>query len=197
MCPHCTLAHAVYGLAVWCPDCGRDIFITHVEQEVAVVSRMLAAIPQRLETLGPRVAARDLENCLEDLVSIFEASLKALTRRHLVASGKDTARAETVMGKTVRNRYQSPMSGAECFKEITGLDLLSHLDVTQRDSITRTFDKRHTITHNLGVVDRKYIEQVQSAELEGRDVRLTESDVEESTSLALDVIRSAHHQLFP
>jgi len=197
VCPHCTLAQAVYGLAVWCPDCGRDIFVTHVEQEAATISKMLTAIPQRLETLGPRVAARDLENCLEDLVSIFEASLKALTKRHLVASGKDAASVEATMGKTVRNRYQSPTIAAECFKEITGLDLLSRLDVTQRDSMARTFAKRHPITHNLGVVDRKYLEQVQSAELEGRDVRLTESDVEESIALALDVIRSAHYQLFP
>ena len=196
-CPHCALAHAVYGLAVWCPDCGRDIFITHVEHEAAVVSKMLAAIPSRLETLGPRVAARDLENCLEDIVSIFEASLKALTRRHLLASGRDAAGVESIMGKTVRNRYQSPVSGAECFKEITALDLLSSLDATQRTALALTFAKRHPITHNLGVVDRKYIDQAQSAEMEGRDVRLNEGDVEEAISLALDVIRSAHHQLFP
>src|SRR5262245_40803025 len=25
-CPHCTLEQAVFGLAVWCSDCGRDIF---------------------------------------------------------------------------------------------------------------------------------------------------------------------------
>ena len=29
-CPHCGLDHAVFGLAVWCPDCGTDIFMTHV-----------------------------------------------------------------------------------------------------------------------------------------------------------------------
>ena len=131
------------------------------------------------------------------MVSIFEASLKALTKRHLVASGRDLASVETIMTKTVRNRYQSPTSGAECFKEVAGFDLLSDLDVTQRGSMARTFAKRHPITHNLGVVDRKYLEQVQSAELEGRDVRLTEADVEEAMSLALQVIRTAHHQLFP
>ena len=197
VCPHCTLAHAVYGLAVWCPDCGRDIFTTHVEREAAVVSKILAALPQRLEALGPRVAARDLENCLEDLVSIFEASLKALTKRHLIASGQDLASVETIMTKTVRNRYQNPTNGAECFNEVTGFDLLRDLDVTQRDSMATTFAKRHPITHNLGVVDRKYLEQVQSAELEGRDVRLTEADVDEAMSLALRVIRTAHGQLFP
>ena len=26
-CPHCGLEHAVFGLATWCPDCGRDIFL--------------------------------------------------------------------------------------------------------------------------------------------------------------------------
>ncbi len=30
VCPHCGLDHAVFGLAVWCPDCRQDIFMAHV-----------------------------------------------------------------------------------------------------------------------------------------------------------------------
>lgn len=35
ICPHCTLDHSVYGFGVWCPDCGTDIFTTHVREKSA------------------------------------------------------------------------------------------------------------------------------------------------------------------
>ena len=46
------------------------------------------------------------------------------------------------------------------------------------------FEKRHPITHNLGVIDRKYLERVRSGELEGREVRITPWEVEQAIELA-------------
>lgn len=66
ICPHCTLNHTVFGLATWCADCGRDIFMTHVSAELAVTRLMLHDVDRRMASLGKRVAAKDMENCLED-----------------------------------------------------------------------------------------------------------------------------------
>lgn len=99
ICPNCGLDHTVFGLATWCADCGADIFLTHVATELAVVRSMVGDIERRREVLGRRVAARDLENCLEDAVSIFEASMKALVRRHLTAGGLTTAEVEARLKK--------------------------------------------------------------------------------------------------
>ena len=74
ICPNCTLDHSVYGLATWCSDCGNDIFTTHVLGEIEVVRTILSDVPRRLDKFGPRIAQNDLENALEDLVSIFEAT---------------------------------------------------------------------------------------------------------------------------
>ena len=74
-CPNCSLDHSVYGLATWCSDCGVDIFSTHILGEINVVRAILGDVPRREEDLGVRVAASDIENALEDLVSIFEATL--------------------------------------------------------------------------------------------------------------------------
>lgn len=41
VCPHCTLDQTVFGLATWCSDCGKDIFLTHVSAEIAVTQSML------------------------------------------------------------------------------------------------------------------------------------------------------------
>jgi hypothetical protein len=73
-CSRCALEHAVFGLATWCPNCGADILPTHAALELDVLRTALGGVDQRRERLGARVAARDVENALEDAVSIFEAS---------------------------------------------------------------------------------------------------------------------------
>ncbi len=87
ICPYCGLDHSVYGLATWCADCGKDILLTHVKAELAVLGSMLGDVDRRREQLGTRVAAKDLENCLEDTVSIFEAVLRVLVRRYKYQNG--------------------------------------------------------------------------------------------------------------
>jgi len=87
ICPHCTLDHSVYGFGTWCPGCGRDIFTTHVQGEIHVIEAIVGDVDRRKKEHGARVAARDLENALEDLVSIFEATLKIEIRRFCKAKG--------------------------------------------------------------------------------------------------------------
>lgn len=195
-CPQCTLEHAVYGLAVWCPDCGEDIFMTHLEAESEVVRRMLNDVDRRSNELGPRVAARDIENGLEDVVSIFEASLKALSRRRLLANGESVEDVEATMKKKVRNRFQSYEGALEVLEQTFGLDLMTALDPAVVERFKGTLEKRHPITHNLGIVDRKYLEKVRSGEAEGRDVSLDEQEVIDAIDTVLVLVRHVHAELF-
>ena len=59
-----------------------------------------------------------------------------------------------------------------------------------------TFAKRHLITHNLGIVDRKYIDQALSAESEGREVLVIESDITQAIELSMRVFSGVHGALF-
>jgi len=188
-CPECGLAHAVFGLATWCPDCGRDIFLAHVRAEIAVVRRMVESVDSRRRELGARVGARDVENALEDAVSIFEAVLKALLRRHL--RGKAS---EEEIEKSLRRgtSYQDPVSAAEGFRKLTEIEL----DAMQVAHLAKTFAKRHPIAHNLGVIDRRYLERARSGELEGREVPVTAHEVEQSLRLVANLLRAAHEGLF-
>ena len=195
-CPGCTLEHAVYGLAVWCPDCGEDIFMTHVETECQVLRAMLNDVERRSNELGPRVAARDIENGLEDVVSILEASMKALTCRRLLTDGKSPEDADVVMKKQVRNRFQGYEGGAELMGQLFSIDLAAALAAPEIDRFKGTLEKRHPITHNLGIVDRKYLEKVRTGEAEGRDVNLDEREVLGAIETALTLIRHAHAGLF-
>lgn len=190
ICPHCTLDQTVFGLATWCFDCGTDIFLTHVSAETAVTRAMLQDVNRRQEELGKRVAAKDLENCLEDAVSIFEASVKAIVRRALSERGEDQSSIEAQM-KKIGNSFQS------IDRTRTQLTNLFNFSPTADDIWKRlgtSFEKRHSVSHNLGVVDRKYLERVQQAEREGREVRVSESEVAsllEDTLLAISDIHKA------
>jgi len=195
-CPSCTLEHAVYGLAVWCPDCGDDIFVTHVEAESQVLCAMLNDVDRRSAELGPRVAARDIENGLEDVVSILEAAMKAMARRKLLADSSSLEEVDAIMTKKIRNRFQNYDGLVEMLDQLFGYDLASSLDSTRIERFKHTLEKRHPITHNLGIVDRKYLEKVRTGEAEGRDVSLDEQEVLAAIETVMALIRSVHSGLF-
>lgn len=194
ICPHCTLDHSVYGLAIWCVDCGKDIFITHVEAELDVVRRMLADVDRRREQLGVRIAAKDLENCLEDTVSIFEAVLRALVRRHLATQGMPAESIHEVI-KKIGNAFQSVGRADQVLREKADLCLADCLSPEEMDKLTRIFEKRHPITHNLGVIDKKYLEKARSAEREGREVSITPEEVTEALVISSKVFACVHGRL--
>jgi len=194
ICPKCGLDHAVFGIAVWCADCGKDIFLTHVQTELAVVSLMLSDVARRRTDLGHRVAARDLENCLEDTVSIFEAVLKALVIRH-----------HKIVGRTVEEiqRYMKKVGTTFQNLERTAYFLATEFNIAINDGIPSglipklrsTYEKRHPITHNLGVVDRKYLERSLSSTKEGREIRVTIEEIESAIIATQELLKSLHARL--
>lgn len=190
-CPHCGLVHAVFGFAVTCPDCGNDIFLTHVHEEFAVVEKILAAVPERAKTLGQRAAARDVENTLEDVVSIFEFVMKLVTRRVLARQGKLESEIESAF-KKVGNKYQNAVAGADLYMSLTGEQLFAALTPAEFESFKGTFEKRHPITHNLGVVDRKYLERATSHALEGQELRVTVEEIQQAIGLAEKVFSDVY-----
>ncbi len=191
-CPHCGLEHAVFGLATWCSDCGRDIFLVHVENEIQVVEKMLSAVQTRRKELGARVAGRDIENALEDIVSIFEAVMKVITARHLEETSLPQDEVVLIMEKKIRNKYQNIDSAARIFKKYVDVDLYLEIPINDVEFLKLVFEKRHPITHNLGVVDRKYLEKVRSGELEGREVRVSERELVRATQITTDIISSVY-----
>jgi len=196
VCPHCGLDHAVFGLAVWCPDCGKDILMTHVEAEYAVVRIMLDDVDRRRETFGPRIAARDLENSLEDTVSIFEAVLKAFLVRHLHQKGETEEGIQKLLDERIRNGFQNVERAAEIVRNRMGQELFEGVDAKAVAQLKETFEKRHPITHNLGVIDRKYMERVLREEREGRDVRVVKEEIIHTIEVCIPALANLHARLF-
>jgi hypothetical protein len=59
--------------------------------------------------------------------------------------------------------------------------------------LVHTFEKRHPITHNLGVIDRKYLERMRSAEHEGREVMVTPDEITQVDNNGARVLESVSH----
>ena len=195
ICPHCSLDQTVFGLATWCADCGEDIFMVHVAAELQVTRLMINDVSRREELLGKRVAAKDVENCLEDAVSIFEAALRAIVRRALIERHESQAQIDSRF-KKMGNSFQSITRTREQLSDLFGIGLNSDVNW---EHVSALFEKRHPVAHNLGVVDRKYLERVQEAESEGREIRIGASEVlsllmgvhEAIASISRDVIGSS------
>ena len=196
VCPHCGLDHAVFGLATWCPDCGKDILLTHVQAEVSVVHTMLGDVARRGELFGPRIAARDLENCLEDAVSIFEAVMKAFLIRHLKDRGETEEAIQALLEERIRNGFQNIERAATIVQNRMGVDLFEGIPSETVQRTKTTFEKRHPITHNLGVMDRKYLADARQDAQEGRDVRVTGEEIMQSLDVCLSALTNLHARLF-
>lgn len=196
-CQHCGLEHAVFGLATWCADCGHDIFLTHLEAECASLKAVLGDVERRRETLGARVAAKDVENALEDIVSILEAVFKHITVRWLKLAGKTQDEIDVVFISRIRNKYQNLRQAREILLKHCGIDLLKHTAETEFEKLAETLEKRHPITHNLGVIDRQYLSKVRTQEAVGRELRITASQVEQVIDQIFQILSHAYHEAFP
>jgi predicted nucleic acid-binding Zn-ribbon protein len=191
-CTHCGLRHAVFGLAFWCPDCGNDLFLQHVREEFDVVRRILEVAPQRRAELGARVAARDIENALEDVVSIFEAVLKLICRSELLARGIAQEDVSATIESKVRNKFQNVGLAQIVFAEIVGRELLRGESSETIAGLSAVFEKRHPITHNLGVIDRKYMRRVESGEPVGREIRVSSAEVLQAIDVVEHILSAAY-----
>lgn len=130
---------------------------------------------------------------MEDTVSLFEAAMRALVRRGLTEKGgsaEDVERRISKLGNAFQNIARVRHHMAEIFALSVPED--EHWPV-----LAATFEKRHPIAHNLGVVDRKYLERAQAAERQGREVRITKSEIDQALGATLEALTFVHSALFP
>ena len=123
--------------------------------------------------------------------------MKSMPARRLRMDGKTENEVAEILRRTVKNTYQNVKSAQSTAQALLGIDLFSGMDPQQVTSLGETFQKRHPITHNLGIIDRTYLRRIQSGELEGREIRIEASEVLGTIDLSLVTLRSVYCRLFP
>lgn len=168
VCGNCTLRYTVYGVFAFCPDCGlhNSIQILGKNLELAVKMLDMAA------TVEADLAVRLIENALEDCVSAFDGFGRETC--HVYArKSTDPAKAEKVSFQNLEGARQS-LSG------LFNIDLAAGLVVNEWKIAVRGFQKRHLLSHKLGVVDEEYIRKTgDDRAVVGRKVNIGADDVRE------------------
>jgi hypothetical protein len=102
---------------------------------------------------------------------------------------------ESFFGKA-GNSFQSIQRSENILSSKLGLSLLQEESKDEANELSQIFEKRHAITHNLGVVDKKYLEKVRTAGKEGREVLVSTQEIARAIELSSKIFCSLHSRMF-
>ena len=110
VCDECGRDYGVYAISLFCPDCGAPNIHLHFAREVTLV-REQVALAEQLDSAQRELGYRLLGNAHEDVLTAFEASLKAV---YLHKAG---TQAPGSVVKPVGNAFQNIERGQQRFSE--------------------------------------------------------------------------------
>ena len=90
-----------------------------------------------------------IENALEDCVSAFDGFGRELCRLH-ANRARNPARVQKMS-------FQNLEGAKTTFLDLFGIDLSAEVAPEEWRAAAMGFQKRHLVTHNLGVVDQEYV----------------------------------------
>lgn len=155
-CQACTLQYKIYGVFATCPDCATHNSVTILRTNLAVLRKQLDDVDD---------ARR--EDILKNAVGLFDAFGRATTE-HQYAT---------------KISFQS-LDHADEQLQRNGASLRAHTSREEWEFLTRVFQKRHVLTHNMGVVDEQYLQRASDPDaLLGRKIRLSSGEVERTIDL--------------
>ena len=154
-CDICGREYGVYAIALFCPDCGGKNLANHFGREVELVTKQVELTSQIQGEYGQEFSYRLLGNAHEDVLTAFEAYLKAvfkyLARHILLPEEADPI----IANKSLKNKFQNIEKGRELFRRLD-IDPYEPLSSNDLNFLSMNIQKRHIIGHNLSLVDEFY-----------------------------------------
>lgn len=191
-CDICQREYGVYAIALFCPDCGAPNLALHFQRETALVQQQISLAEAQHD--APELAYRLLGNAHEDVLTAFEATLKAgyiyLIRQRYAADAH-----QLTSKKAIGNAFQNIARAAERFATVD-LDPFTTLTTEETAALTVNIQKRHVIGHNLGIADEHYNELTQE-EQPGETVQLIGTEITQFAQACTKVIIELDNALMP
>ncbi len=185
-CDDCGNKYAVYGIALFCPRCGRGNLHLHLKRSSEVIRTLLEMKSEIENQAGTEAGYHLLGNCLEDCVSLFEGFLKTIYSQALRFTVSDQDREQKLT--QLKNAFQNLSRAETIFRSDFGWDIFDSITHVDREFMELQFAKRHVITHNLGLVDDRFREQANSWQSKGQDVELSDGDISRLLGLLEQVL---------
>ena len=168
VCEQCTLRYMIYGVFGFCPDCGEHNSLQILAKNLELVLKILDMASSANGELRKRV----VENALEDCVSAFDGFGREICRVHANKSS-EPARAEKVS-------FQNLDGAKQNFSALFDLNLSSGLTDEEWKAAVKDFQKRHLLSHTMGVIDEEYVRKSGDVQaVTGRKINVGADEVRE------------------
>jgi len=192
-CDNCGFHYAVYGISYHCPFCGKGNLILHLNRNVDI-TRVLIEESTRLQSEhGSDVAQRIIGNALEDVVGIFEGFQKSI---YLYGIHRTFLKDEAVKKEErIRVTFQRLDGAQNLFLADLYYDIFSGISEEDRMFLEEQFLIRHVLTHNLGLVDEKYLEKAHIYLKQGSELEILPNDVSRALEIVVTVIGKTSQQI--
>lgn len=166
-CEICTLEYAIYGIFAFCPDCGAHNSLQILNKNLELVQKMLTfAATLQDQEMGQRL----IENALENTVSSFDGFGRA-TSAAFCKKATDPEKAKTLS-------FQNILGAQTNVRTLFGYDIASAVEEGQWEMVNRSFQKRHLISHKMGVIDEDYIKKAKDpTAIIGRKVAIRPDEI--------------------
>jgi hypothetical protein len=192
-CDKCGYTYAVYGISFHCPLCGEGNLLQHLKRSAEVIKVLVDESERIGKEKGQEVGQQMVGNALEDVVGLFEAFLKHVYQYEVKRKfSKEEADAKIKKIGTTLQRLE----GAETlFSKDLGFELFAECDEQDKSFLQDQFLKRHVLTHNLGLIDKKYIEKAQAYEKQGAELEIKPDHVSKALDIAVGIVTSVIKRL--
>jgi hypothetical protein len=164
-CDHCTLRYAIYGVFGHCPDCG-----VHNSRQM---------LDKNLDLAEKYVALANVQSDPEVAAGLRESALLAAVGRW-DGFGREACRKAAATNAAVPAdlSFQSLAGARDRLLKALSLDLAAGLTPDEWTATGRAFQKRHLLSHSMGVVDEQYKKRADDpAAVVGRKVTIDAAEV--------------------
>ncbi|MBN1655086.1 MAG: hypothetical protein JXA30_15060 [Deltaproteobacteria bacterium] len=184
ICVNCTLRYSVYGVFAFCPDCGQHNSIQILDKNLELVSKML----DMASVADVELAEWLTNNALEDCVSVFDGFGREICRVH-AKKATDPAKAEKVS-------FQNLQGAKESLAGLFNLNIAAGLTAEEWSAIVQGFQKRHLLSHKLGIIDEDYARKSgDTRAVVGRKIRIEAGEVKELVRIVSKLARNLYDDL--
>ena len=172
VCDKCTLRFAIYGVFGWCPDCGEHNSLQILSKNLELARKELSLA----NSVEAELAEHLVGDALENVVSAFDGFGREICSQ-----------------KATDIRFQNMVGARRRVQEAFGFDFADQLSTDSWISICRIFQKRHLLSHKMGVIDDEYVQKANDpGAVVGRRIRITKEEV----SLAISLVETLGQRLF-
>ena len=186
VCDHCGCDYGVFAIGLFCPGCGAPNLRLHFAREVEIVRQQIELADG--QEAQEELAYRLMGNAHEDVLTAFEATLKALYLYGCNAAGI----AEI---KAVGNDFQNVERAQKRFQELA-FDPFATLTDAELSLLKVNIQKRHILGHNLGIMDERFALLAGGAKV-GETVHLVGEDIRQFAALAQRIVDKLDAWLTP